>query len=240
MQKIVQKIYDEIVTQYKPDKNVLGIMVFGSAARDTSDEYSDIDFYIIVRKLAKFARIGLIKYGIPIDIIIEPINETNKYLNEDKNALKRNTSHMLAHSAILFQRSASIAKIQAIAKSNLNLKTKYTKEEILMHKYSIDDFLGEVRRDAKNQDSVAFGVDSQLLINNIMELFLKINGDFLRQPKELHARLNDIDKRFGNLVNHFYLATDRQDKIKILSALIKYIYTKTRPLPKKWSIANFN
>ena len=47
-----------------------------------------------------------------------------------------------------------------------------------MHKYSIDDFLGEIRRDLKNQDIIAFNLDSQLLMNNIIELFLKLEVIF--------------------------------------------------------------
>jgi hypothetical protein len=49
--------------------------------------------------------------------------------------------------------------------NNLKLKTKYKKGEILMHKYSIDDFWGEVQRDIKNNDYLAFGLDSHLLIS---------------------------------------------------------------------------
>jgi hypothetical protein len=54
-----------------------------------------------------------------------------------------------------------------------------------MHKYSIDDFWGEVQRDIKNKDYLAFGLDSHLLISNIIEIFLRLNGEFLRQPNEM-------------------------------------------------------
>ncbi len=47
MDKIIQKICNNIVEQYKQDKNVLGIMLFGSVARDKFDEYSDVDIYIV-------------------------------------------------------------------------------------------------------------------------------------------------------------------------------------------------
>ena len=102
---------------------------------------------------------------------------------------------MLAHGEILFQRRKNLEKIQAIAKNNLKLKTKYKKGEILMHKYSIDDFWGEVQRDIKNNDYLAFGIDSYLLISNIVELFLKLNGEFLRQPNEIMKLLKKIDKK---------------------------------------------
>ncbi|PIY93403.1 MAG: hypothetical protein COY69_01815 [Candidatus Magasanikbacteria bacterium CG_4_10_14_0_8_um_filter_32_14] len=48
-----QKIIDDIVLKYARNKNVLGIFVFGSVARDMSDEYSDIDIYILSCKIKK-------------------------------------------------------------------------------------------------------------------------------------------------------------------------------------------
>ncbi|KKU85374.1 MAG: hypothetical protein UY14_C0025G0006 [Parcubacteria group bacterium GW2011_GWA1_47_9] len=43
MEKFIQKICNDLVEQYKQDKNVLGILLFGSAARNKFDKYSDID-----------------------------------------------------------------------------------------------------------------------------------------------------------------------------------------------------
>jgi len=40
---------------------------------------------------------------------------------------------------------------------------------------------------------LAFGLDSHLLVTNIMELFLKLNGEFLRQPNEMRKiGTNDV------------------------------------------------
>lgn len=65
-----------------------------------------------------------------------------------------------------------------------------------MHKYSIDDFWGETQRDARNSDYLAFGLDSQLLMNNIIELFLKLKGEFFRQPNEMSEIFKKLDKKF--------------------------------------------
>lgn len=104
---------------------------------------------------------------------------------------------MLAYGKIIFQRNDMLQKIQNIAVNNLKLKTKYSNEEILMHKYSIDDFWDEVWRDVENENYLAFGIDSYLLINNIIELFLKLSGESLRQPNEIYMVLNDVDKNFS-------------------------------------------
>ncbi|BCX15813.1 MAG: hypothetical protein KatS3mg098_042 [Candidatus Parcubacteria bacterium] len=235
MKKIIRRICDEIVRQYKPNKNVLGILLFGSVARNTFDQYSDIDIYILLNKKGRFSRINFIKNGFRVDIILNTKKEAMQYLKEDKNNLRRITSHMIAHGKIIFQRRKYLENIQAIAKSNLKLRTKYKKSEVLMHKYSIDDFWGEVQRDIKNDDHLAFGLDSHLLISNIMELFLKLNGEFLRQPKEMREVLKKLDRKFSNKIENFYKTGEIQSKKKILSNLVEYIYKKSGgPLPSKW------
>ncbi|OGZ51346.1 MAG: hypothetical protein A3F26_00610 [Candidatus Ryanbacteria bacterium RIFCSPHIGHO2_12_FULL_47_12b] len=235
MEKFIQKICNDLVEQYKQDKNVLGILLFGSAARNKFDKYSDIDIYVLLDKKGKFSRSNFVKNGLRVDIILNTIKEAADYLKEDRNNLRRITSHMLAYGKILFQRRKYLEKIQSIAKSNLKLKTKYKKGEVLMHKYSIDDFWGEVQRDIENKDSLAFGIDSHLLVTNIMELFLKLNGEFLRQPNEIKRVLKRLDRKFSDQIENFYRASNIQNKKQILSNLIEYIYKKSKgPLPKKW------
>jgi predicted nucleotidyltransferase len=210
-------------------------MLFGSAVRNKFDKYSDVDIYILLNKKKKFSRSNFIKNELRVDIILNTIKEARSYLKEDKNNLRRITSHMLAHGKILFQRQRNLERIQARAKKNLKLKTKYKEGEILMHKYSIDDFWGEVQRDIENKDYLAFGIDSDLLVTNIVELFLKLNGAFLQQPNETTKLLKRLDKKFADHMENFYKEGDIQKKKVILAELVKYIYEKSGgPLPNEW------
>ncbi len=224
-----------MVREYKPDKNVLGILLFGSAARNKFDQYSDIDIYILLNKNGKFSRSNFIKSGVRVDIILNTIKEAKSNLKEDRNNLRRITSHMLAYGEILFQRQRNLEKIQTIAKNNLKLKTKYKKGDILMHKYSIDDFWGEVQRDIQEKNYLAFGLDSHLLVCNIIELFLKLKRESLGQPNEIMIQLRKLDKKFADHTENFYKEGNIRKKEMILSKLVKYIYEKSGgPLPQKW------
>ena len=235
MYKIIQKICDDIVNKYNQDKNVLGIMLFGSVARNKFDQYSDVDIYILLNNKGKFLRNNFLTDGVRVDIIFNTVKEAEAYLKEDKSSVKRITSHMLAYGKILFQRKKYLEIIKSVAENNLKLKTRYKKDEILMHKYSIDDFWGEVKRDIKNKDYLAFGLDSQLLINNILELFLKLNGEFLQQPNETAQFLKKLDEKFAHCMENFYEESDIQKKKILLAELVKYIYKKSGgPLPKMW------
>ena len=106
-----------------------------------------------------------------------------------------------------------------------------------MHKYSIDDFWGEVQRDFKNNNYMACELNSHLLMKNVIELFLKIKGGFLRRPDEIADVINKRDKKFGYYMKKFYKTRNLKNRIIILSKIINHIYTLSNgPLPSKWQI----
>lgn len=156
-----------------------------------------------------------------------------------KNNIRRNVSHMLSYGKIIYKKNNGITKILNSAKNNLKLRTKYKIGEILMRKYSIDDFLGETKRDIENKNYIAFGLDSSYLINNIIELFLKLNGKFFGQPNEMTEILNNIDKKLGKKIENFYKTENVQKKEDLLLKLVEYTYKQSNgPLPKKWMLKN--
>ncbi|PWB38855.1 MAG: hypothetical protein C3F02_02095 [Parcubacteria group bacterium] len=237
MKQIIKTISRNIVKEYSPDKNVLGILLFGSVVKKKFDKYSDVDIYILLKKKSRFSRKNFISNRLRVDIILNTLEEARTYLQQDKNNVRRITSDMLVHGKILFQRGVYLEKIQKQAKKNLQLATRYSKDEILMHKYSIDDFWGEVQRDLEKGDYVAFGIDSHLLLTNILEFRLKLSGKFLPQPNEIGSVLRNLDKIFCKKLENFYRSKNIREKKSILSDLVRYIYKKsTGPLPKKWQI----
>lgn len=234
-QLIIKEIVRGVVGRYRKEKNVLGIMLFGSAVRGTFDEFSDVDIFILLRRKSALSRENFVQGGLRVDIIFNTQKAAAGYLKHDKGSVKRITSHMLAYGKILYQKGKILSALQSVAKSNLRSKTEYTNGEVLMHKYSIDDFWGEVRRDARNKDLIAFNLDSQLLVGNIIELFLKIKGKPFGQSNEMKEILGKLDKNFERQLETFYQAKGLRKKEEILGELVKMIYRKSDgPLPQKW------
>ncbi len=237
MNQIISKICADVVNEYKKDKNVLGIALFGSVASNKFDQYSDIDIYILLNEKSNFSRINFRENNIRVDIILNTLSEARTYLKEERYNVRRNTSHMLSHAKVLHQRGDDLGKMIIEAKSTMALPVQYSDDEIVMHKYSIDDFWDEVQRAIKKQDSIAFGFTSQLLLNNIMELFLKLHGEYLRQPNEMFTVLSTFDKKLAEKINQFYQASNIKIKESILAELVAYTYNQSNgPLPDKWTI----
>ena len=212
-------------------------MLAGSAARNKFDKFSDIDFCILTSKQGPKTRDNFLFKKTRVDIIFDTVKGTRSFLIADKGNVKRVTSHILTHGIIIFERGEALAKAQALAIKNFKSKTVLKPEEVLMHKYSIDDFLGEVRRDLKNGDHLAFGLNSQLLVNNVIELILKLRGSFWLQPNEMRVALKRLDRNLATMIDRFYKTTSYIRKEEILSEIVKYTYSISGgPLPKKWSL----
>lgn len=236
--RIISEISNQIVNRHKKTKNVLGVFLIGSASRGTFDKYSDIDFFVILAKKDKYRREKFsTKYDFDVEILFNTVTEIKQYFKAERKSIYRNTSHMLGNGKIIYYTSPVIKQIQNIARKNLEEKTEYSKDEVIMHKYSLSDFLGDARRDAARNDLVAFYLDSNFFIQNSIELLLKLSGNFYRKPKEMPALLRRIDRRFALLLKNFYKARLLQDKLKILAQISDSVAKKSGGrLSSNWAL----
>lgn len=223
-QKIITQVSDQVINRYKKIKDILGVFLIGSAARGRFDEYSDIDFFIVLAKQGKYRREKFsTETNFDVEILFNTLKEVKGYLKEEKTSMYRNTSHMLANGKIIYQTSQIVQQLQRIAQKNMKGKTKYSNDEIMMHKYSLEDFLEDARRDAAHNDAIAFHLDSYFLIQNSIELLLKLSNNFYRKPKEMLGLLQGIDHRFVALLQNFYKARSLQNKFKKLEQISDFV-----------------
>ncbi len=226
-----------LLDRYHSDKNIIGCMVFGSAIRGGYDKYSDVDIYVILSKKQEHSRENFIYSNKRLDVLFDTVADLKTYLRAEQANIRRPVSHMLAHGQILTDTSGQVRDLKNKASKNLLIKTKYSSAELLMHKYSIDDFWGEVQRDAKNKDSLALALDSQLLINNVIEMLCKLRGKYLRQPREMSGLLRELDKLWAGLIVKFLKSGNLKQKLNLLSRIIRRTYTLAGgPMPRHWSI----
>lgn len=231
----MKKFAGMVIEEFGIGKDVLAIFMFGSAVCGSFDRYSDVDFFVLLKRKRAYSRKNFLFEGVRADILLETEKDIEKYLATDRGSVRRIASHMLAHSKIIFMRDGAGKKLQAIAKRNLKGKTRYTSSEILMHLYSIEDFLGEAKRDAEHDDIVAFELDSHLLVNNAIELLLKLEGEYLRQPREMKDIFGKTDPGFVLLLERLYGTIVPGDKVGILEELTEYSYRKAGgPMPDSW------
>jgi predicted nucleotidyltransferase len=229
-------ILSDLKRRYQKDPNVLGMIFFGSQAQGCTDEFSDLDVYVILSKDDGRKRIYKRIQSLRVDILFDSVESIANYLQREEGKLWRNVSHMLASGKVLFSRSSKLSQIQRRAKGNLAKKTRMTKNEKLLHIYSIEDYWYKAQRDAKNGDVVAFQRDASCVLNNAIELFLKAHGDYLRPARELDAELKRIDKIFENRVLSFYKTSDFQRRLLALRAVVQYVAKRFGKMPDTWTV----
>ena len=234
----VENIYTEVVQRYSHDRNVVGILVFGSMARGTADQFSDVDIYIISKSKGEISRLSFQYEQKQVELLFDSTEDLRAFLKAERSSVHRNISQMMAQSKVLYASDAKILDtIINEARANLATKTKLTRDEIVMHRYSTSDFLVKAKRDAHNKDAIAFGMTSGLLVANVLELFLKINGLYFKQPKDLSKDLAKIDERFAKLLSSFYESRSLKEKQLRLSKIAEYGFSIAGGrLPAKWQL----
>ena len=89
----IEKIKEQIINKYKPDK----IILFGSCALNKQQEYSDIDIFIIKSSDKRFIDrtyelLCMLDYDVPLDVVIytptefeEALKDSSTFANEIAN-----------------------------------------------------------------------------------------------------------------------------------------------------------
>lgn len=237
MNENIEKIYTDITDEYKKDRNVLGVALFGSVARGLNDQYSDIDIYVVMKNKSDISRKSYVVDGVRVEVLIDSFVEIMQYLETEQYSLHRNVSQMFAFANVIYEGSNILSEIIEFAKMNIKQRTKYTKAEILMNIYSIDDFYSDMGRSYRYNDVISFELNSGLIIKNLIELFLKIRGGYLKQPNEMSDYLYGLDNKFGDMLNGYYHLIDLNERFEFMAEIIAYIYKHSHgSLPEKWEI----
>lgn len=231
-----ESILEDLKKKYEKDPNVREIMVFGSLARGHVDEYSDIDLYIVLAKDDGRERIYKHIQGIRVDILFDSTEKIIEYFKFEKGKLWRNVSHMFAYGKILFSRSPQLHQLQLAAKRNMLIKTRLSRDEKIMHIYSIEDYWYKVQRDARNQDIIAFQKHASHILNNSIELVLKSHGTYLPPARELDAKLKQIDRTLRTQLLEFYKTSSLQNQLSVLNSLANHITKHFGEVPDGWTV----
>ncbi|MDP3443762.1 MAG: nucleotidyltransferase domain-containing protein [Ignavibacteria bacterium] len=237
MNENIKKIYTNIADEYKKDRSVLGVALFGSVARGLNDECSDIDIYVVMKNKSDISRKSFVASGVRVEILIDSFFDIMQYLETEQFSLHRNVSQMFAFANVIYDEGNMLSEIIEFAKKNIKQRTKYTKTEILMNKYSIDDFYSDMGRSYRYNDVISFELNSGLILKNLIELFLKVGGGYLKQPNEMSDYIYSLDSKFGDMLNRYYLLIDLNDRYEFMAEIIAYIYKHSHgPLPEKWEV----
>lgn len=215
----LNKITFDFIDELKLDPNIVGVILFGSWARENNRPNSDVDLMIIQKE--GFRRAVEKREGQIFEII---------YLTADS-ALDYWKSHP-NDAASLWE----VAKILFDRDGNLETLRNRANEILLKGKPKIDSFQREqFQFDAEDQISyVDFikqtdTITANLILNNkIFDLtskFFDLRQLFTPAPKQRLQKIKDINPELYKLIEQFYTENNIDIKIKIAKDIIEEVFT---------------
>lgn len=213
----VLKIISGIKLQYQ---NIDTILLFGSALSPDWTEQSDIDIFLIDDSFND-SRSEAIIDGITIEFQEDNFENILKDIqSEYGQLLNRNVSTMIATSRVISNKSnEKLTELIDSAKLTLSSTPVYSKQDVKMWKYSIEDYLSKAEKDINKNNILAFYIHANYVLQNALQMSLALNGAYMPQPKYLGKLLEEKDTELFEIWNQYLEADSLTQKITILNRL---------------------
>lgn len=213
----VEQIIEKVKLQYQ---NIDTILLFGSALTSDWTEQSDIDIFLIDDSLND-SRSEIVIDGITIEFQEDNFESILKDIqSEYGQLLNRNVSTMIATSRVISSKSSEkLTKLIDSAKLTLSSTSVYSKQDVKMWKYSIEDYLSKAEKDITKNNSLAFYIHANYVLQNALQMSLAINGTYMPQPKYLGKILEEKDPELFEIWTQYLNAASMIQKIEILNKL---------------------
>ena len=213
----VEQIIEKVKLQYQ---NIDTILLFGSALTSDWTKQSDIDIFLIDDSFND-SRSEAVIDGITVEFQEDNFEKILKDIqSEDGQLLNRNVSTMIATSSVISSKSSEkLAKLIDSAKLTLSSASAYSEQDVKMWKYSIEDYLSKAEKDINKNNSLAFYIHANYVLQNALEMSLALNGAYMPQPKYLGKLLVEKDPELFEIWNQYLEADSLTQKISILNRL---------------------
>ena len=224
MQEKFQQALQKFVDKHKKNKNVIGIFLTGSFIHSKPDKNSDLDVYILTNK-SKFRERGNTWINeVEIEYFINPIKQVESYFEEEKAEGAPHTAHMFANSKILYSKGNELKRLIQKAIKIMKIPRKpMSRISRKLSKYQIDDLEKDLEEVYIKKDEFSFSHIAIAILNETLEVFLKIKRLNIEKSKRLENYLKQKDTKFAELYTNALLEKDFNKKYTKLIELIRYI-----------------
>lgn len=213
----VEQIIKKVKLQYQ---NIDTILLFGSALLPDWTEQSDVDIFLIDNSFND-SRSEVAIDGITVEFQQDNFDNLFKDIqSEYGELLNRNVSTMIATSKTISSKSSEkLTKLIDSANLTLCSTPVYSEQDVKMWKYSIEDYLSKAEKDITKNNSLAFYIHANYVLQNALQMSLALNGTYMPQPKYLGKLLEEKDPELFEIWTQYLEADSLTEKITILNRL---------------------
>lgn len=238
--KDYEKALTAFIDEYEDNDDIIGAILCGSYANGNDDEFSDIDIHIIARNDIGERERGNKKLNdYLIEYYITPLSELYKDLDKEYLEGGTCTANMIGYGKVLFDKTGEIETLQQNAILFIDKEIPNIDDtEMEMNKYSVWDFLDELKR-CLIKDTKSFNIIYYKLLNIIFDSYLKYN----QIPRLPITKAYDIltnenyrinyhvfklpDEKFKKIFIECYSADRKDIMYNNIKTLSEYYYYKT-------------
>jgi hypothetical protein len=196
----------------QPD--VIGFVLAGSVAQGTSDEFSDLDFYVLTNGNQRWRLCWMLE-GVPVEVFFNPFEYLQKRIENDVAAL-----HMLA-TGIMILEHPELEKLQGQARELLAEPPKAcTQNELEFDRFNTMECVFETRS-VLERDSYPYFVPQALVF--ILKAIYRKHRWWEVKPKHLLTDLKSRAPQLAALANRILNGTTRAEIQEALETLAKEI-----------------
>jgi len=232
------EVAKKIADNYATSTNTLGILLIGSAASNSMDDYSDVDLLCVTKTSDGLSRESFVDAdsGLPFEILFNAMDELHEYLDEENGSVYRTIAHMISTGKPIYNPGGQLDELMAKVEKVITSPTKTMKNQSIMIRYSIEDFLSDARREFEKQNAATFMMYSEKLIANVIEAVLRKHDGYFRPPGQLMNYLKTHDSDLEDLLLAFY-SGDNDNKLKMLESIAEHgLRQLGGKLPSEWQM----
>lgn len=184
--------------------DTLGIIVSGTIVRGNPAPSSDLDIYVIRRKLQQ-QRIQKFFRGVPAEIFVNPAAKVLDYFERERKAAQPITAHMLSTGFVILNLDPVIDDLRARARRLLDANPDPDDEALTIARYMVASRYEDATDIATERPETSRMILDLAVHDMVRYRFLAANR-YIPRAKDLLDALNDLDETLSDLVRRFYAA----------------------------------
>ena len=197
------------------DERYLGALIFGSVARGTAVEASDLDVRVLVSEdnpclALNHPRIGCVK----LDITFRSLRQLEQELDQEIAGGRR--PPMIAEALILFDKTGCLDELKA--RADAIRAPAHDPADARLDHFMLYHANDKVER-ALEDDPASALWSMHATVNDVIGIHYRIRGRFKVSSKKLLADLDDWDAPLADLLRRFVGEADARRKFGVWSAI---------------------
>lgn len=210
-----QRVLELVVNDLKTEKDVLGILLFGSMALDETLGQSDIDLLVIIQGTYRKRR--FIVNHVPVDITYGPLKNIERRLERTL----INCIRVFKEGKILYDKKGDLKLLKRRAEAIYKAGPRnLTKNEMDLARFR----LSEVLKDINEIPDPAVAVQMMnVFFEDLLGFYFSFHGNWQPKRKHIFRQLARDDPHLNHICRLFLVTGKVQDKCKLIKRVADYI-----------------